>query len=565
MKNKSDETRHKIDLTIKIILVIIIILLLIHNCKLVKDKDYMSNVPNGNVDIIDIKCDDGKCKPTITPTPVLPKEIDSISFNTKNISIKKGDSLKLITIIKPTELSGQKLSWKSSNLKVATVDKNGVIKGISEGEATITVTTSNGKKATCTVKVVNKEINVKEIKLSIDDSNIVVGSSEQMIATIQPSDATNRELVWLSSDSSVATVDSSGVIKGVKSGKVIITAKTKDGKVVASKEITIKDIPVTPTPTPKEIESLNFTNKNISVEKGDTLGLIVEIKPIELKDEKLSWKSSDSSVVTVDSNGVIKGVSEGEATITVTSSNGKKATCIVKVTTKEIPVEDITISVSEDSVEVGDMIQLKATIIPSDATNRELVWSSSDPSIATVDSKGVVRGIKNGKVTITVKTKDGKVVATCEITVDPVSDDSLDVYDNDHTPITWNGSNDLKIFSKSLYNIDGVIAPESENTYEFVVRNSTKYDIKYSINFIETNISQINMKYKLRKNDTYLVDQYSSFNELNLEDQLLSSGEKDTFYLEWKWISSSNDTDIGKNPESKYGLKIQIEAENIHG
>lgn len=130
--------------------------------------------------------------------------------------------------------------------------------------------------------------------------------------------------------------------------------------------------------------------------------------------------------------------------------------------------------------------------------------------------------------------------------------------------VKWNGVTDAKIFTNSMYELEDRIAPESSNTYQFVVKNSTNFNLKYSIEFIENNQYNINMKYKLKKNDTYLIDQYVSADELDIFDVLLDSNTNDTYYLEWKWISSSNDTEIGINTDSKYGLKIEIKAESVN-
>ena len=139
------------------------------------------------------------------------------------------------------------------------------------------------------------------------------------------------------------------------------------------------------------------------------------------------------------------------------------------------------------------------------------------------------------------------------------------MFDNEKTPVQWNGATDLKIFSNSIYAIPDIIAPESSNTYQFIVRNSTKYKIKYNINFVENNPYHINMKYKLKKNDTYVVDHYVSASELDLANHLLNSNQNDTYYLEWKWISSSNDTKIGHTPNANYRLSIEVKAESTNG
>ncbi|MBQ9019122.1 MAG: hypothetical protein IJ097_02270 [Bacilli bacterium] len=137
------------------------------------------------------------------------------------------------------------------------------------------------------------------------------------------------------------------------------------------------------------------------------------------------------------------------------------------------------------------------------------------------------------------------------------------VLDDEKDEIHWDGSKNLKIFSNPAYEFQEKIAPESSNTYKFVVRNKSQYKLKYKITFIETNPYNINLKYKLKKNDSYVVDNYVSYNKIDITDQIFNAGEEDTYYLDWKWISSSNDTEIGKI-QANYKLKIKVEAVSIY-
>ncbi len=154
---------------------------------------------------------------------------------------------------------------------------------------------------------------------------------------------------------------------------------------------------------------------------------------------------------------------------------------------------------------------------------------------------------------------DNTIPASNEEPIPEEEINELIVYDKE---ITWHDETPAKIFTNSMYELTDVIAPESSNTYQFVVKNGTEYNLKYKIDFIENNPYQINMKYKLKKNDTYIIDHYVSANELNVEDAFLNTKTNDTYYLEWKWISSNNDTAIGLDPNSQYELKIYIEAES---
>ena len=130
--------------------------------------------------------------------------------------------------------------------------------------------------------------------------------------------------------------------------------------------------------------------------------------------------------------------------------------------------------------------------------------------------------------------------------------------------IIWDSTKKLNIFSNPMYEMKEKIAPESTNIYQFIVRNNTNYNLKYDITFIEENIMNINMKYRLKKNDKYVVgndNDWVTFDTLNQNKISSKTKTSDTYYLEWKWFSSENDTAIGKSGDVDYTLKINIKAE----
>ena len=130
---------------------------------------------------------------------------------------------------------------------------------------------------------------------------------------------------------------------------------------------------------------------------------------------------------------------------------------------------------------------------------------------------------------------------------------------------TWTSSNKLRIFTNSMYESESIIAPEDSNTYEFIIKNNTIYNVKYSIKFTEINPNGINMKYKLKRGKEYLAgddDNWVNYNELDFQNQFLNISENDTYYLEWKWESSTNDAQAG-NITANYELKIELYAEEI--
>ncbi|MBR6159999.1 MAG: Ig-like domain-containing protein, partial [Lachnospiraceae bacterium] len=180
-----------------------------------------------------------KPTPTASPVPVRIIEADSIKLNKKKVTVVKGKTVKLKATIFPSDVTDRTVTWKSSNKKVATVDKNGKVKGKKKGTATITATTKNGKKYKCKVTVKNP-VKVKSIKLNKKKATVKVGGTLKLKVTFKPKKPTNRKVTWKSSNKKIATVDKNGKIKAKKKGKVTITATSKDGKKKAKCKVTVK-------------------------------------------------------------------------------------------------------------------------------------------------------------------------------------------------------------------------------------------------------------------------------------------------------------------------------------
>ena len=157
---------------------------------------------------------------------------------------------------------------------------------------------------------------------------------------------------------------------------------------------------------------LSESEKTVFV--GDTFTITATVKPEDAFNRTVTWSSSDPSIATVDENGTVTAIAKGEAIITAESADGVKAECKVTVEKKVAAIE---LSESEKTVFVGDTFTITATVKPEDAFNRTVTWSSSDPSIATVDENGTVTAIAKGEATITAESADG-VKAECKVTVE---------------------------------------------------------------------------------------------------------------------------------------------------
>ena len=333
---------------------------------------------------------------------------DSVSLP-ETLALIKGNGETLTPTFLP-EGTADSVMWSSSNTSVATVDANGKVTGVGVGTATITVTTVSGNKtATCAVTV--SPVAVTGVSLDKAAAEIKIGGTETLTATVAPNNATYQTVTWSSSDTSVATVDENGVVTGVGAGTATITATATNGTDAATDdktatcEITVLLI---------SVESVTLDRSSATINKDATLTLTATVTPEDARNKTVTWSSSNNSVATVDENGVVTGVGVGTATITVAATDGNKtATCDVTVI---IPVASVTLDQSEATVAMNEKLTLAATVLPDNATNKTVTWSSSNNSVATV-ANGVVSPKEEGAVTITARVGDKS--ATCAVTVVP--------------------------------------------------------------------------------------------------------------------------------------------------
>jgi len=334
----------------------------------------------------------------------------SVALNEENLNLKVGSSSQLLATISPSNVN-QSVSWSSSNTNVATVDENGLVVARGVGSAIIVAKTINGLTDSCKVVVGNYSVDLKGVRITTEYAVLPIGIKKQLVAVFEPSNATNKTVTWSSSNTSVATVDASGIVSTISPGTATITVTSSDGGYKAASVIEV----INPTNT-IEITGVEFSQSTYSVAIGGTISLNPIVYPTNATYKAVSFESSDPSVATVDENGIVKGIKKGTAKITVTTKrNNKKA--VVTVNVNSVSVSGIELNATNINITKGNTYSLQANILPSLATNKKVTWSSSNTSIATVDSNGIVKGINSGTTTIVVTTEDGLKTATCVVTV----------------------------------------------------------------------------------------------------------------------------------------------------
>ena len=337
-----------------------------------------------------------------------PNEVSSISLNKSSISLLKGDSDKITATVLPTTAYNKKIEWSSTNASVATVDADGVVTAVGPGNAKIIAkTVDGGYTVTCSVNVIAL---VESISIDQDELQIWNGESTVLAASVLPTNATNKDVNWSSSNKSVATVDNTGKITALSGGTTTITATAADGTgVAASCNVTVL----------QHVTSLSLSSKSLSMCTGESHTITTTVIPSNAANKNFTVASSDKTVATatkVDNSILIKSVGPGNATITAESEDGGfTASCSVDV--KQILV-GVEMNTTSEVLYVDDTKQLSATFTPSNATNKTLVWSSPNTDVATVDESGLVTAVSPGSATILATAQDGSgLVASCEVTV----------------------------------------------------------------------------------------------------------------------------------------------------
>lgn len=436
-----------------------------------------------------------------------------ITLNKSSIMIGIGTSETLKYTLQPG--TNNNIIWKSSNSNVAIVE-NGKVTGLQEGTTIITAKAGN-QQSTCKVTVTKNFIAVKGIKLNKSSVNLSVGSSEQLIKTITPSNATNQKITWSSSNTSVATVEN-GKIIAKKEGSAIITAS------ISGYNATCK-VTVTNTISLKKI---TINKSSTTLKENESEKLSITYTPTNATIKNVTWTSSDTNVVRVDSTGKITGIQPGSATITAKSSDGGyTSTCKVIVEAQSKNVTSVTLNKKELNMQTGQTENLKVTINPSYAENKNVTWSSSDERIAKVEN-GTITAISPGKAEIKVVTEDGNKEAICKINIEspPIksisfSEETKKVYTNSETILKviadpenavlenaiWTSSNEevaivtngiVKAVAKGATTI--TVSDEEKNltaSIDFIVVEKPKEKLEITIDGYDLNFDQNIKNYTL--------------------------------------------------------------------
>ncbi len=372
------------------------------NVATVNENGMVTAVNSGSATILCKSADSGEtsmCNVTVY------QPVTGVTISNESMTVRKGQEFWLNATCQPENAMNKLIIWSSSDTSIATVDKNGKVTAVEPGDCVITATSQDsGVTARCSLTVTQP---ITGISLNTNAKTILAGEKFVIIPTIEPLDADNKNVTYTSSDTSVATVDSDGIVTGVRGGKTVIIVKTEERGLIASCLVTVQEF----------VSSVNITQDSTQMNLGAVLQLQAEVLNETATNRKLTWSSTNNGILQVDSTGKVTAVGMGTATIYAyaTDGSGLYDTCQITVIK---PVGSIVIQPSSVTVSEGKTARVTATVYPADASIQDIEWSSSDPTVATVDYNGEITGITKGICKIFATSSDGNnIVGVCRVTV----------------------------------------------------------------------------------------------------------------------------------------------------
>lgn len=337
---------------------------------------------------------------------------EAITLSQREIGIKKGDNYQLVAFVLPTGINHGKVKWSSSDESIAIVNEDtGYITALKQGITTISASVNGDNLAArCTVNVTGKDIAIENIDIINSEINLAVNSTYAIKYNINPLNATIRNFLYTSSDTSIAVVDTKGNIKGINPGKAIITMATRNTNI---KDTVIVNVYKKNTDNEdhsslneKEETKIIVSNNNVTVNVGGTITITKTVTPSTVN-QNVTWTSSNNNIATVSDNGVIKGISEGTTKIILTSVDGKTAIVNVKVNNDKIALESINIKEDIITIPLGTTKKINVTFNPTNTTDQSLTFTSSAESILKVSNEGVITPISTGTAIVTATSVSG--------------------------------------------------------------------------------------------------------------------------------------------------------------
>lgn len=362
--------------------------------------------------------------------------VTSILLDKSDMTLKPGETYQFMVKGSPSKAKLPKINWGiypvNANNHLAKIDSHGKLTALKPGNFTVNAWIGDDDitdllyidnaviKAVCNVTVEP----IEATGISIDKKEIVFNGEQSLTlnATVEPQNATNQQVYWEIDNSGIAnlesTKDNSVIVTALNVGETIITARA------GFKSPIISTCKVKVNPVAIQDFSLQETEKAVKV--GDVFTIESIVTPTYATKENIKWELSDTNIAKINEDNSIAALSPGKCVVkAILEGAGLEATC--ELTVEPILLESISFDNYTYKIEVGGRKQLNVMFTPENATNKNVIWASSDPVIAPIDENGIVLGNTSGRVKVTATSEDGGHVASCTVYIVSLGD-MMNVY-----------------------------------------------------------------------------------------------------------------------------------------
>lgn len=369
--------------------------------------------------------------------------VEKISFSNSKYDVQLNRELQLEPIITPAYATEDNFEWTSSNNDIASVDSNGVVKANRIGTCTITVKSPSDENVTDSCNINVTPVYVTSFEITPTEWRGKAGERFEIIVTsMMPEDATNKTVTYSSTNDNIVRFDEDGYFSALRAGEatIVVSANGSKGCYVECK-VTVEPAPCT------AIEIYPWSKTCVI---GQSFNISANVLPQYASNKTLEWTSSDEEIAVVDNKGHVTAKNMGTCVITASTTDGSGISATCTVTVLPILVESIALDCTEWTGFRGESFHIRATVLPDNATDKAIVWSSGDVSVATVNSDGLVTAVGIGECIITASAADSSgVSASCSVIVKPVLVESISL-----DPAEWSG------FEGEIFQINAIITPD---------------------------------------------------------------------------------------------------------
>ena len=347
--------------------------------------------------------------------PETPKEVkvQQITLTPSASSVVVGESLQITAKVLPENATNATLKWKitpENVLKPTAV--LGQFTAQQVGEALVRAEAADGSGITAECKVVVKPRLVQAISLNATQKQLIIGDSFTLTATLSPENTTNRNVIWKLVSGDAISLSNTGVIQAKKVGEALVRAEAADGSgITAECKVVVK-------PRLVQAIALNATQKEVIV--GDSFTLTATLSPENATNRNVIWKLVSGDAISLSNTGVIQAKKVGEALVRAEAADGSGITAECKVVVKPRLVQTISLNSTKKDLLVGESFALTATVMPENATNRNVIWKLVSGDAISLSNTGVIQAKKVGEALVRAEAADGSSIsAECKVVVKP--------------------------------------------------------------------------------------------------------------------------------------------------